>query len=492
MDMREKVRSFMEQYHMTAPGDLIIAGVSGGADSVCLLLVLSELSDSLGVELAAVHVNHQLRDEAGDDEAYVKELCGQLGVPLTVFREDIKALAGKNHISCEEAGREARYRAFEKAGADRLLEKAVPGRRPDGLRIAVAHHQDDRAETMLFHLFRGTGISGMAGIRPVRDRVIRPLLCVTRDEIERYLKTRGIRYCTDATNAQDTYTRNKIRLHILPYAEREICAGSVRHMNEAADIFLETEQYLSEAAKEAFERCAGGQDSDNVVISCRKLREEKPLIQKRVLLLALEKLTPHRKDIGLKHVESLLRLSGTSGCKSVSLPGGLTAQKEYDRLILKRAVCVSRSDASGEENGLYETVGSLPAAIPLGDGRTLLLEAVSREKSEIIPQKPYTKWFDYDKIKKSMVIRTRRTGDYLTVDSRLSKKTLKAYMIDQKIPQRLRDQLPLLAEGNHILWIIDGRISEYYKVSEHTKHILKVQLKEENCPSEKRKEPGDG
>ena len=201
----------------------IVVGLSGGADSVCLLYVLVALRKRLGLQLCAVHVHHGLRGvEADADEAYVRDICRAWDVPLKAMRIDAAALAKQWGIGCEEAGRRARYEIFEEC----LQEMG-------GCRgaIAVAHHRDDCAETLLFHMFRGTGLDGMAGIRPVRktereSMIIRPLLETGKTEIESFLQEKGISWRIDSTNTGEDYTRNRIRNRVLPYAEKEICSGA--------------------------------------------------------------------------------------------------------------------------------------------------------------------------------------------------------------------------------------------------------------------------
>ena len=198
--------------------------LSGGADSVCLFLMLCELAEEIDFHLAVVHVNHKIRPEAAADAAYVEELCKSRNIPFILEEKDVKEYAREKHLSEEEAGREVRYQAFEEA-----LGKygSCSGEKEGQGRIAVAHNANDRAETMLFHLFRGTGLTGAGGIRAVRGHIVRPLLCLRREEIEEYLGKKGVFFCIDRTNLEDTYTRNRIRNHILPFAEKEICAGAI-------------------------------------------------------------------------------------------------------------------------------------------------------------------------------------------------------------------------------------------------------------------------
>ena len=197
--MIKTVEEYMEQYHMVEEGDTIVAGVSGGADSVCLFYILKEYCKKKNAELVVVHLNHGIREDAVADAAFVQKLCAENNIKFYLFKEDIRALAEEKSIGLEEAGRNARYAAFEKI-------RTQYGKKS---KIAVAHNQNDCAETTLFHLIRGSGIAGLSGIMPVRGHIIRPLLCVERREIEEYLTQNEKTWCIDSTNAENTYTRNK-------------------------------------------------------------------------------------------------------------------------------------------------------------------------------------------------------------------------------------------------------------------------------------------
>ena len=225
MDTREKVFAYIREHHMLQAGDRVVVGVSGGADSACLLFLLLEWQKEVPTDIAVVHVDHGIRAEAGEDARYVEQLCEERGIPFFLTRAEVRNRARMEKISEEEAGRRTRYEAFEKAAKEWGATK-----------IAVAHNSNDRSETQLFHLFRGSGIRGLASILPVRDRIIRPLLCLERWEIEKFLQQRGIVYCKDATNEEDDYTRNRIRHHILPYAEENIVKCCVAHMNQTAEL----------------------------------------------------------------------------------------------------------------------------------------------------------------------------------------------------------------------------------------------------------------
>ncbi len=240
--LQEKIYAYMEQHEMLREGDRVIAGVSGGADSVCMLLILNALRAVRPFSLQVAHIEHGLRGEDSlEDAAFVEALCRRLEVPCKVLHKDVAGLAAERGLSTEEAGRMIRYEVFE---------DLCPA---DG-KIAVAHNMQDQAETVLFHLVRGTGMDGLAGIRPVRGKIIRPLLCCSREEIEEWLRSQGQDWRTDATNLETVYSRNLIRHQILPVLQQEVNAQAVRHICEAADRVDEAGRYLDRKALEFMEK----------------------------------------------------------------------------------------------------------------------------------------------------------------------------------------------------------------------------------------------
>ena len=232
--MEKKILNFIEKYHMLQKEDKVIAGISGGADSICLLFVLLRLKEKIGFDVIAVHVNHGLRGESAKrDERFTETFCREWNIPCIVYHENVKEIAVQKKLSVEEAGRLVRRKAFEEVRV-----------RYGGTKIALAHHQNDNAETMLLNLARGTGIRGLSGIRPVNGYMIRPLLGINRKEIEYYLKEHQLSYCEDETNAGDEYTRNRIRHQILPMLEEQVNRQAVRHMNETMEQLNQIRDYL--------------------------------------------------------------------------------------------------------------------------------------------------------------------------------------------------------------------------------------------------------
>jgi len=456
--MIDKVLHYIEENHMLQAGDTVAAGISGGADSVCLLFILVKLREKIPFRLTAVHVNHRIRVEAAGDAAYVEKLCRDWNCGFYYAEEDVRAYASAHRLSEEEAGRIIRYDAFRRALEDTGA--------PEG-KIAVAHNKNDNAETVLFHLIRGCGLTGLTGIRPVRGRIIRPLLCVSRPEIERFLDENGLSYCIDRTNNDDTYTRNKIRHHILGFAEQEISSRAVSHIYDTSVILAEAEDYIRENTERALGRCARWEGKE-VIFQADIFCREHPMIQKQCILYAIERAAGSRKDISAVHVENVRQLFFRKGNGRTDLPYGLTACREYG--------CVRLFGRDGGKEQAEAREVPVPGEIGWPGGMKLVTSVFPREKSQNIEEKTYTKWFDYDKIIKCLVLRGRQTGDYLQAYADGGRKTLKAYFIEEKIPRAKRDSIPLLADGSHILWIIGGRISEYYKIDEQTKTVLQVQV----------------
>lgn len=465
--IEKKVLSFIRQWDMLCPGDKVVLGVSGGADSVCLLAVLEALKKELQTELCVVHINHGVRAEAGEDAAYVEQLCRELSLPFYQKEICMEELARQWKCSSEEAGRRARYAFFEEICRVTGAEK-----------IAVAHNMGDCSETMLFHLFRGSGLTGLSGIRPVRDNIIRPILCLQRREIEQYLSVKGLSYRHDITNDGDDYTRNRIRHHILPYAETEIVCGATRNVYEAANHIALVQDYIGQQAEMAWKEVCVLAKEGRLELSVPRLAELHEIVQKELLRKAVLQLTGSTKDITREHIESLSALICRSGNRWVQLPCFLRGERSYERLLLY------------VERGCGETSQEIGVT-----GEALMAGAVSIAFEDVeigmeilefggnfqdIPQNKYTKWLDYDKIKGDISVRHRRNGDYFSVKTPrgVGRKKLKDYLIDEKLPREERDALILLAEGSHVLWLVPYRISECYKVEEGTVRVLQITVRE--------------
>lgn len=449
---------------MLQRGDHVCAGVSGGADSVCLFLVLEALRRKKGFSMSVVHVEHGLRGEESIlDQEFVRALAQARGIPFAAYRYPVAQMAQEQGLSLEEAGRNARREAYAK-------EAAKYGERT---KIALAHHADDNAETLLFHLCRGSGIEGVAGIAPVRENMIRPLLCVSRRDIEEFLKAEGQEYRTDATNREIDFSRNRIRNRVMPEL-LAINRQSARHMNQFAEDAREISAYLQGETARILEQNLKKTKDGEICFSIEAFASCPPVLQSRVMLELLAKASGKRKDLSREHANALMELAGGRTGSSLSLPYGIVAENIYGELRLHV------SDGRGKDRVCREILLKEPdGCVNLGAGKMRWRVFTIPKKYVKIPKYLYTKWFDYDKIKNGLSFRTRKTGDYFALDSDGHRQKLKDYWINEKVPRQKRDQVWLLADGSHILWAVGYRVSEYYKVTEQTTKVLEARYTEE-------------
>ena len=440
----KKVCDYIKQNNLLEKNDKIILGVSGGADSVCLLYIMNSLKDEYALNITAVHINHMIRETAGRDENFTKDLCEKLGIRFVSFKTDCPAISDRDGISLEEAGRNERYRLFNETGEKEYGKGQY--------KIAVAHHMDDLAETLIFNMARGTGINGLASVKCRSGNIIRPLLCVTRAEIEECLYRAGAEDVNDETNFTDDYARNKIRHKIIP-TMNEITEKAVNHMASCAGQLGEIEDYLRYQTDLLWEKEVKEYKTEKKILILNTVLKEHPALIKRVIHRALTEAAGRARDISAIQIEAVLNLFELQTGRKRDLIYNMEAVRTYEGVEISVKKEVSVED---KENIL---------------GR-LHFEVKDRDFSQNIPTDLYTKWFDYDKIKYSLNVRFRREGDYLTVNGQNARKLLSDYMTNEKIPSAERDFVPLLADKDHILWVVGYRISNYYKVTDETKKIV--------------------
>ena len=463
--MKKELIGYIKKNNLIQKGDTIVIGVSGGADSVCLLWLLHDIEKEWNLNLYVVHVHHGIRGEEADRDAdFVQRLAEQLELPFFLVKKDIPSLAKEWGKTEEETGRLVRYEVFE----DYV-------KRLGGGRIAVAHHRDDQAETVLFQMFRGSGARGMAGMSPKRDNIIRPLLFASRQEILSFLEQNGISYCVDSTNESGEYARNVVRNEILPLAEGKINRQAAAHIAAAAEKVAAWRIYVEKMGQEAWNRVR----KDDSTLDILKFRLEESVMQDEILRHMVEYQLPGAKDVGEVHYEMVKDLLQSGTGRRVQLPGGIVAEREYNELKFyrERENIISQDREPGEENAAIYEKEIIPEKKYLEYQGTKISLAVSRREDlpVKIPEKDYTKWFDYDMIKDVLVLRNPAEGDYFIMDSG-GKKKLNRYYIDCKLPRSQRGRQLVLAEQNHVLWAMPRRISAAYKITKETKMVLVVTI----------------
>lgn len=455
--MVNKVLQFIQEKQMLLPEDRVIVGVSGGADSVCLLSILNRIKDIIPITIYVVHVEHGIRGhDSLEDAKFVEKLASDFHLEFRKFSYHVLEESKKTGLGTEEMARILRYQAFQTAQDEFQCNK-----------IAIAHNKNDNAETLLFNLFRGSGLKGLSGIIPVRNNIIRPLLCLERNEIEEWLQEQEITYRTDQTNFEDEYTRNKIRLNVIPYVQEQINKQAISHVDAASKIIYEAWEYLEEETQKVYNQCVKSIDNESR-IKISKLSNVSDILKKNIIRKCIGNNGNSLKDITNVHIDSVFGLLSQQSGRSVDLPNGIKAQRSYDEIVIGGIKTTSNQEKE-----------SVPIKIPgiyLYDGLEIEFSLENNQKNQIIPEKLYTKWLDYDKIGNDLRLRTRETGDYFVVNSCGGTKKLKTYFIDEKIERQKRDRMPLLCDEDHVIWIIGYRISEAYKVNKHTKRILKVQV----------------
>lgn len=443
----KKVERFILENGLLDEGGSVLVGLSGGADSVALLNALLALSEKHGWTVRAAHFNHGIRGaDAGEDELFCQKLCEAKGVQFFADRADVPAYAGENGLSLETAGRLLRYsfleRVRENTGTDR---------------IAVAHHMNDNAESVLLHLLRGSGLAGLLGIRPRRGDIIRPLLCVSKQEIEAYLESEGAPFRTDATNLVPEGSRNRIRLDVMPYVEEHINPALVRSLCSMSELLSKDEEYLMAEASRAYESARTEDGLKRAGIAALPYP-----IKTRVIRLALAD-AGALVDIERVHVDAAVELLSARTGARLSFPG-IDVWTSYDLLKFGKQEAPADFELPVKE-GLLST--------PLGVFRVEFIEgAEGFERSLTVC------FMDADKAEalgEPIVIRPRRGGDRFRPVGAPGRRKLKEFFIDRKIDREERARIPLIAAGSEVLFVTGIAASETVKVDEHTGRMIRAE-----------------
>ena len=491
-----KVRDYIKENELIKEGDTIVEGISGGADSVCLFLMLEELKNELSFNTVVVHVHHGIRKKSADkDQKFVEKLCESKGVEVKSFRKDIPLICKITKESEEECGRRIRYELFDEVCG--LYDNA---------KIAVAHHMNDQAETVIFRIIRGSGIKGLSGMEAKRDNIIRPLLCLKREEIEQYLDEIGQSYRLDETNSTLEYSRNYIRKKIMPKFE-SMRNNAVEHINalsgEAADI----NDFMEKKAAELLDTASKQADSKYITRGLSKkyktdvLSDAEPILLKFAVRALISGEGISMKDVSRTHVDSICEMITKPSGGEIHLPKGITVVKEsgiiyirpregfdgqiqeivnenHTGVVMPTANILPVQDTekhvpvteAPQYRFYYPVVGEGSYMLP--DGDVITCRILNEFDRSNIPDDTYTKWMDYAKMSDDLCLRTRKSGDYLVINKKGNEGNLKNYMINEKIPKSERNSIPLLAGGSKIYWVVGHRISEDVKVTEDTTRVI--------------------
>lgn len=463
--MKDKVLQTIRDNSMFDIGDKVIVAVSGGADSMSLLNILYEVKNQLKITIAVAHINHCLRGKDSDeDEAFVEDFCIKNNIEVYIKKVDINKVAEELGISTESAGREARYTFFN------FIKDKI-----NAQKIALAHNANDQAETLLMHIMRGSGMEGLTGIKPVRDNLyVRPLINIKREEIEQYCTTNRIKYRTDKTNFENIYARNKVRLELVPYIKKNFNNDIVSTLSRLADTIRKDNEYLDSLAEKKYKSYCEN-DKGKVIIYKRIFLEEEAILT-RIIRRAILEVKGDLNNLEKVHIYDIIDIQKNNTGKKVSLPGNLQAYNNYGDIIIygnnKNEICKNIYEGSYILQNDNNNIDSL--------GIKIQLRNIKRKEITEFKTNGLMKYFDADKIRDIVILRFRREGDRFTPIGMTGSKKLKDLFIDLKIPKEERDKIPLICFGNEISWVVGYQISNKFKVSDETKNILEISVKEEN------------
>ena len=457
--LSERVINYIRKNLMFDKGDKVIVAFSGGPDSTCLLYILNELKEKLGITLIGAHINHCLRgDESDKDEEYAKKTCEKLNIDFYSKKVDVHKISKEKNLSCEMAGREVRYNFFEE-----LVIKL------DANKVAIAHNANDQAETILMRIMRGTGIAGMIGIKPVRDKIyVRPILLLTRKEIEKYCLINNITPRIDKTNLENVYARNKVRLEMIPYIEKNFNTDIIKTLNRMSDTVKIDNEYLENVCQKEYEKYC--EISEQRVIINKSAFINHEAILSRIIRSALLEINHNLYNIEKIHITSIIELQKHETGKSIMLPQNIIVENSYGNINIY--IHVKAIDAYKNRYPLNINEKNIIHALK----KTIRIDVKSKMKYTEFIGNDSIKYFDYDKITEPITFRYRKNGDKFTPLGMLGSKKISDLFIDLKIPKDIRNEIPLICFGNDIGWDVGYRVSEKFKVSKDTKNILQIKI----------------
>jgi len=464
--LEQRVIDFIREHNLFSAGDRLVVAVSGGADSVCLLHILMRWRKELGVELHIAHLNHQLRGAESDSDAgYVSDLVSRLDVPATIERRDVAAYRDQKGISLEEAAREVRYSFLAEVARGIGTSKVV-----------VGHTRDDHIETIVMHLLRGAGTTGLCGLQPRsvlpygensgQLEIVRPLLELTRQETLGYCQRYNLAPRSDSSNVSPSFLRNRVRLELLPVL-RSYNPGIDKALLRLADIAGDDVSFIEKQTSLLWKKLASEED-DIIYLDMSQMVASPRAMQRQIFRRAIKQLRGNLKDVEADHIEAMMDFLSKPAGKKLCLPDGLTLSTEYGRLVLASAqasICplpplkgISNINIPGE------------TVLPGWRVRADIIGQVVSDEDGLAAS------FDLNEVGKELTVRQRRPGDRFQPLGMSQAKKLQDFMVDSRIPRSWRDRVPLICSPEQILWVVGWRIDDRVKVTENTKDVLHLQF----------------
>ncbi|MCC0784068.1 tRNA lysidine(34) synthetase TilS [Clostridioides sp. ES-S-0108-01] len=454
----DKVLSTINKHNLIQKGDKIVLGLSGGPDSVCLLHVLNRLKKDFNIEIYAAHLNHQIRGiEAQKDALYVSKLCEDMGIIFFVKSINVPKYCENEGLSLEEGARKLRYEMFYE-----IKDKIKANK------IAIGHNLNDQAETVMMRIMRGTGLKGLKGIDYIRDNcIIRPILDVERSEIEEYCEAYNLNPRIDKTNLENIYTRNKIRLDLLPYMKDNFNSNVIESIVRMSNSLKSDNDYIEKEAEAKFREVSNVKEKGFVEINLDDFVCLHEAIKVRVLRNSIKHILGDTNFVDQRHIEDIMSLEDNSKVnKMLTLPRNIFVYRKKDSIILTNEEIVN------EEIEFYYNVPS-NGFIKIKELKQIIeTQVMSIDRYKSMKLDNSSKGFDFNKVKGGIVIRSRRQGDKIKLA--MGSKKVKDLFIDLKIPREERCKIPIITDSEGIICVGDYKISENYKIDERTKEVLKI------------------
>ena len=463
----------IRNHSMIQSGDTVLAGVSGGPDSVALIHILHSLAPKYTLRLAIAHLNHGLRpSEADRDQAFVVSLAKNLEIPLYAETQDVQRYRKKHHLSIEEAARRLRYRFYHHTAEQQRCDK-----------IALGHHVDDNAEQVLMAMLRGSGPLGLAGMPAVRpDRIIRPLINLRRIDILDYLAARGLDYVVDSSNRDLRFLRNKIRTRLIPELQDKYNPKCVESLNRLATILSAEEEWLENHVQKFFTDALVFEQPGRLGLSRTGLTSKPTAVQRRLIRKAVLQVKGNLRRIAFNHIEAVLKLvrQGTPA-GAVDLPDGICVWRDGDRLLIsesqhRRSRPHSGRLASEVPDYLYELPGPGVISIKEAGLQIQFSEMPIKQIADWRQTDPQIAFFDRDKLSFPLVTRNFRPGGRFSPLGVSGHQKLKKFFIDHKISRTERIKCPIVLSRNKIIWVAGYRLDNAVKIDTHTRYVLKAEL----------------
>jgi tRNA(Ile)-lysidine synthase len=475
MMILSKIKETIKKHRMLSPGDTVVIAVSGGPDSVCLLRALLSLKPEYGLALHAAHLDHRFRGSKSAAEAkFVADLARTLGVPATVESRDVPAYCAERGLSAQAGGREVRYRFLQEVAGSISADS-----------IALGHTANDQAETLLMRLIRGAGASGLSAIPPVRANIIRPLIEITRSDVLKYLKENDQDFVTDPSNLKPIYTRNRVRLEVVPVLER-FNPRIVEALTTAAEVIREEDAAMEASVAGIMDQMVR-QDGGAILINRTTFNGLLPALRRRVLRKTLALWCGEEpSDLSSVRVREVVGfMSGAQTGRAMDLSNGLTLAREYDSFIIRLrerfeefTIPLAVPGMTGIPGPGLEVEVQVRDTIAQDGGPPSLRGTGVGDLGPFDENYLWQAQFDYDKIALPLYLRSRRSGDrFCPAGMNGRSKKLQDYFVDEKVPRGIRAVTPLLATEQDIVWVIGMRTDGRFLPGPGTKKMFMVRVR---------------